>query len=102
MNVFLAALDEHYVELRKTQPVGVAMRKSRKVGKEVSPRLRGLRKMMLLGGGIIGGLEAVPALRPAAAVVGAVVSVSPALWTGRLLRGAARIKWLRWALEWDL
>lgn len=26
MNVFLAALDEHYVELRKTQPVDVAMR----------------------------------------------------------------------------
>lgn len=26
MNVFLAALDEHYEELRKTQPVDVAMR----------------------------------------------------------------------------
>jgi hypothetical protein len=26
MNVFLAALDEHYVELRKTQTVDVAMR----------------------------------------------------------------------------
>lgn len=69
------------------------------------PRLRGLGRLMLLSGGLAGGLAAVPgvpALAAATAIAGAAVSVLSALWTGQLPRRAARIEWLRWAIEWDL
>ncbi len=66
------------------------------------PRLRGVGRLALFAGGIIGGLAAVPSLGPATAVAGAVVSLSSALWTGQLPRSAARIRWMRWSLEWDL
>lgn len=66
------------------------------------PRLRAMGRLALFSGGIVGGLGAIPALGAVAAVAGAAVSVSSALWTGRLPRSASRIKWLRWALEWDL
>lgn len=66
------------------------------------PRLRGLGRLSLVAGGIIGGLAAIPVLGTATAVAGAAVSVSSALWTGQLPRSTTRIKWLRWAIEWDL
>jgi hypothetical protein len=52
--------------------------------------------------GFVGGLGALPVASAAAAVVGAAVSVSAALWDGELPRGTAQMKWLRWAVEWDL
>lgn len=83
---------------------GVEKETLRDIAASVSlpPRLRGLGRLAVVSGGIIGGLAAIPALGAASAVVGAAVSVSSALWTGQLPRSAARIKWLRWALEWDL
>lgn len=65
-------------------------------------RLRGIKRLARLAGGVIGGLGVIPALGAAAAVAGAVVSVSSAIWTGRLPRFASRIKWLRGGLEGDL
>jgi len=66
------------------------------------PRLRALAKASAVGAGAIGGLGAIPLLGPGAALAGAVVSVSAALWSGRLPRQAARLRWLRWALEWPI
>jgi hypothetical protein len=66
------------------------------------PRLKESAKVIGVGGGIIGGLGAFPTLGFDAAIVGAIISVSTALWTGELPRKVARIKWLRWALKWDV
>lgn len=66
------------------------------------PNVRGSGRLALIAGGVIGGLAAIPVLGAAAAVTGAAVSVSSALWTGQLPRSTTRIKWLRWAIEWDL
>jgi hypothetical protein len=56
--------------------------------------------------GVVGGLITVggawPLLGPAAAVVGGVVSVASALWTGTVGTSVSRMSWLRWALEWDV
>lgn len=38
----------------------------------------------------------------AAALGGAEVSVASTLWSGMLPRRLSRVRWLRWALEWDL
>lgn len=66
------------------------------------PRLRGMMRLALFSSGIIGALAAIPTLGGATAVAGAAVSVSSALWTGHLPRKASRIRWLRWAYEWDV
>ena len=66
------------------------------------PKLRATGKLAAVGAGIIGSLSAVPFFGPSAAIVGGVLSVSTALWSGRLPRIAARMRWLKWALEWDI
>lgn len=66
------------------------------------PTLKKYAKSALITGGVIGGLAAIPALGPAAAVAGALISVSSAIWDGGLPRKAGRIKWLQRAIEWDL
>ena len=66
------------------------------------PRLKKYAKSALITGGVIGGLAAIPALGPAAAVAGALISVSSAIWDGGLPRKTGRIKWLQRAIEWDL
>lgn len=65
-------------------------------------RLKEKDRIALFAGGIIGGLGAIASFGPAAAIAGAVVSVSMGLWNGKLPRSAGRVQWLRWALEWDL
>jgi hypothetical protein len=66
------------------------------------PRLKAVGKSATMVAAFVGGLGAVPALGPAAALAGAAVSVSTALWDGKLPRGTAQMKWLRWAVEWDV
>jgi len=66
------------------------------------PRLKAMSKRAAVITAFLGGLGAVPALGPAAALVGAALSVSTVLWHGKLPRGAAQMKWLRWAVEWDI
>ncbi len=65
-------------------------------------RIRGIGKVAAVAGGLLGGLSAIPLLGPAAAVAGAGISVSTALWTRRLPRAVSRVRWLRWALRWDV
>jgi len=52
--------------------------------------------------GIIGIAGAAPAVAPAAAIAGGLISIVSAAWTGSVGRAPGRVKWLRWALEWDL
>jgi hypothetical protein len=68
------------------------------------PRLRGLGRLALFSGGVIAGLAAIPSpvLGSVTAVAGAAVSVSAGLWAGQLSRSAGRVRWLRWAIGWDL
>jgi len=66
------------------------------------PRIKASGKLAVIGAGLIGSLGAIPILGPSAAIVGGVLSVSTALWSGRLPRTAARMRWLKWALKWDI
>lgn len=90
--------------LHKVKPGEFDKETIREIAAKVAlpPRLRATGKLAAIGAGLIGGLGAIPVLGPAAAVAGAAVSVSAALWTGRLPRAAARMKWLRWALGWGI
>jgi hypothetical protein len=66
------------------------------------PRLRASGKAAAILAGIATGLGASPVLGSASALLGAALSVASALWSGRLPRPVARIKWLRWAVKWDI
>jgi hypothetical protein len=59
-------------------------------------------KVLAISAGIIGAVGALPALGPAASVVGGLVSIASALWTGHVGTLPSRWGWLRWALEWDI
>jgi hypothetical protein len=65
-------------------------------------RLSAAGKIMGVTAGLIGLAGAAPALAPAAAIGGSLVSVASALWTGTVGRRPSRSSWLRWALEWDV
>jgi len=68
----------------------------------IPPRLAS--KWTAIAGGIIGGIGLIPTLGPWAAIPGVAsvaVSFASALWKGCLPRRVARIRWLRWAIEWD-
>ena len=65
-------------------------------------RLSAVGKLMGVAAGMIGVAGASSALGPAAAIAGGVVSVASAFWTGTVGRTPSRLRWLRWALEWDL
>jgi hypothetical protein len=66
------------------------------------PRLRGYTRGLGIAGGIFGGLGAIPLFGQPAALIGGAVSIAAAFWSGGLPRSMARIKWLRWALKWDV
>lgn len=55
-----------------------------------------------VGAGVIGIVGAAPVLAVAGPVLGTAVSIAQYYWAGGVPRSAARIKWLRWALQWDL
>jgi len=67
----------------------------------LSPRLRGYSRGVAVTTGIIGGLGAVPVFWPAA-IIGGLISIGAAYWTGGLPRQVARVSWLRWAMKWDV
>jgi hypothetical protein len=66
------------------------------------PRLRGLDKVAGIAGGIISGLGIISELSPVTSVLGGAIFVAAALWRGHMPRGISRIKWLRWALKWNI
>lgn len=66
------------------------------------PKLRSWGKLHGLLAGLITGIGTYPALGPISAGLGAGVSIAATFWSGNLPRTAARIRWLRWAFEWDI
>jgi hypothetical protein len=55
-----------------------------------------------IAAGVVGIVGAVPTLGPAAAITGGLIAIVSAAWTGSVGRAPGKVKWLRWALEWDL
>lgn len=92
------------IGLQKLRPGECDKRIIRELASKVAlqPRLRALGKVLTIIVSMIGGLAASPVLGPTSAIAGAAISVSAAIWDGTLPRGAARLKWLRWSLEWDI
>ncbi|MBN2315056.1 MAG: hypothetical protein JXM79_14095 [Sedimentisphaerales bacterium] len=68
----------------------------------LSPRLRGYSRGVGITTGIFGGLGAFPVLGTPATVVGGLISVAAAFWSGGLPRNVSRVWWLRWAMKWDI
>lgn len=69
---------------------------------KLTPYLKKISKIVAVAGGVIGGLGAIPMLGAAAAIVGGAVTISAAVWSGRLPRPVAQWKWLEWTLRWKL
>ncbi len=65
-------------------------------------RLRKSGRTVGIAAGVIGFGGGVAALAPAAAITGGLIAIVSAVWTGNVGRTPGRVKWLRWALEWDL
>lgn len=69
---------------------------------QLTPYLRGFTKCGPIAGGIIGGFGTIPGCGPYFAAAGSAVSISTGIWSGRLPRAAARVRWLQWALRWKI
>lgn len=52
--------------------------------------------------GVIGIAAAVPELAIGTATAGGLLGIVSESWSGSVGRTPGRVKWLRWALEWDL
>jgi hypothetical protein len=65
-------------------------------------RLRKAGRTIGIAGGVITIAGAVAALAPAAAIAGGLIMSVPYIWGAKVGRAPGRVKWLRWALEWDL
>jgi hypothetical protein len=65
-------------------------------------KLRGWSKAAGVAAGMLSGLALFPALATTATVVGVAISVGSIFCDGSLPRGLAKIKWARWAMQWDL
>ena len=65
-------------------------------------KLKASGKGLDIAAGVITVAGAFPAIGPAAAVVGGLVSCASVLWKGHVGTLPSRWGWLRWALEWDI
>lgn len=65
-------------------------------------RLNKAGRNLGIAAGIIGAVGSVPILGPPAAIAGGLIAIVSAIWTGSVGRAPGRVKWLRWALTWDL
>lgn len=59
-------------------------------------------KVLGIAAGLITAAGALAALGPPTAVAGGLVSVASSLWTGHVGTLPTRLRWLRWALVWDI
>jgi hypothetical protein len=65
-------------------------------------RLKRVPEIAAVGGGVLASMSVISNVGPLAVLLGCAVSVSSAIWKGRVGRHAGRIRWLRWALEWGV
>lgn len=66
------------------------------------PRLKAWNKATGIISGIVCGAGAYPSLGPLSAILGCSVSLISSLWDGRLPGTVSNVKWLRWAVKWDI
>lgn len=66
------------------------------------PKLKKWEKAYGVITGCICGLGAYPALGPVSAALGGLISISSYFWSGRLPASSNKLKWLRWAYEWEI
>lgn len=90
--------------LHKVKPADADKEVVRELASRVNlpPRISGLGKAAGITGGVLCGLGALTPLAAGAAIAGAVVTISTSIWTGTLPRSVAKVRWLRWALRWDI
>lgn len=91
-------------ELHKLAPGEFETDVLREIAKKVGlpPQLRQAGKVLGIASGFVGALGGITMLSPAAAIVGAAISVSSAIWKGDLPTVVGKAKWLHWAVEWEL
>jgi hypothetical protein len=65
-------------------------------------RLKRVPEIAAVTGGVLSALALIPDVGPMSAFLGGAVSVSSAFWKGGVGRRVGRIRWLRWALSWDV
>ncbi len=73
---------------------------AQRVGLPPQFKYHGLTASILTG--ILTSLAVFPALGPLSAVAGGAVTVTTNLWKGNLPSGVGKIKWLKWAIKWDV
>ncbi len=66
------------------------------------PRLKASKKLVALLAAGITGVGAIPVFGPASALLGMAVGIGSLFWDGNLPRATGQVKWLRWALSWDI
>jgi hypothetical protein len=69
---------------------------------QLPPRVSALGRAAGLVGGAVGVLGALTPLASVMAVLGGAITISTTLWQGTVPRSIGRLKWLRWALVWDI
>jgi hypothetical protein len=91
-------------QIHRLRPQAVTKETTREIASELGlpARLSGVGRTMGIAAGFIGIVGAVPQAAVAAAIAGGIVAIVSAAWTGSVGRAPGRVKWLRWALEWDL
>ena len=82
------------VEKERVQEIAVSL--------ELPPRLKASAKALGIGSGVLTGLGSIAFLGPFPAVAAGAVVIAATIWKGKLPRSVSRIKWLRWAVQWDL
>jgi hypothetical protein len=66
------------------------------------PRLKANKELVALLAAGMTGLSLFPVLGPASVLLGMGVEIGSLFWDGNVPRAAGKVKWLRWALAWDI
>jgi hypothetical protein len=91
-------------QIHKLKPNAVTQEMTREIAAQLHmpARLHQTGRVLAFATGIASGIGAAPMLGPVAALAGGAIAIVSAIWDGRVGRSVGKVKWLRWALEWDL
>ncbi|MET7835838.1 hypothetical protein ABZS44_23785 [Micromonospora sediminicola] len=65
-------------------------------------KLGAFERRLALAAGMLGGAASTPVVGPAGPILGVGLSIAQYYWSGDLPRAASRVRWLRWALSWEI
>jgi hypothetical protein len=86
----------------KSNAVGIDARREVAAHLKLPTRLRANAKVMGALTVAIGGLGLAPVLGPTSILLGVVAGIGSLFWDGRVPKHTGQVKWLRWALSWDI